>query len=331
VIRYGVIGGGARGQALMDAALKTGEIKISAVADPVEKNRACLSAPGNAEYENHRQMLEAGGIDAVVIASPNDTHCAIALDCLRAHLPVFLEKPVGLTMEEFDLVYGEARRLGSIVQVGVELRFSPLMNELSRRLAQGDVGRLRQITCKEYRPPFRPGEGAWRIGPRNGGTLLEKNVHHFDLFNWFAGSRPVRVAAFGGADVLYRESGVLDNAVVIVEYENGVRAALQLGLFHRVGFHLELGLLGEAGRLEALVPPEKLTCVSPDIRETRVFSRTPIRGRTDHEGEVPQHAAFAALVRADKPDVGALERVRDAHVIALAAQRAIREGEVQRV
>jgi len=234
-------------------------------------------------------------------------------------------------MAEFDEVYEEARRVGAIVQVGVELRFSPLMNELRRRLARGDAGRLRQIWCREFRPPFRPGEGGWRVSARSGGTLLEKNVHHFDLFNWFADSRPARVAAFGGADVLYRESGVLDNAVVIVEYENGVRAALQLGLFHEAGFHLELGILGEKGRLEALVPPERLTAVAPERSETRVFPRTSIRGRFDHEGEVPQHEAFAALIRAGKPDATAFLRVRDAHLIALLAQKAIREGEIQHV
>lgn len=330
-IRYGMIGGGARAQALMDAAIKTGEIEIAAVVDLAGENRACLSAPGNRQYGDHQAMLAAGGFDAVVLATPNDTHEEIALDVLKAGFPLFIEKPVALSMAGFEKVLEAARTLHSIVQVGVELRFSPLMNQMQDALDRGEIGRLRQIWCQEYRPPFNPGRDGWRVSARNGGTLLEKNIHHFDLFCRYANSRPVSVSAMGGADVLYKEAGVLDNALVIVEFENGVRATLALVLFDRTGFHLELGLVGEEGKVRAQVPPERMTLETPSRFETRVFERTGIRGRYDHEGELPQHRAFASRVRRGHPDFASLESVRDAHVIALAAQRAIETGERQYV
>lgn len=94
------------------------------------------------------------------------------------------------------------------------------------------VGSVRQLWCKEFRGPFGIKVDDWIVQRRwSGGTLVEKNCHHFDLFNWFAGSTPRRVAAFGSIDLVYGADrfsvtpDVIDNAQVLVQYESGATAA----------------------------------------------------------------------------------------------------------
>jgi myo-inositol 2-dehydrogenase/D-chiro-inositol 1-dehydrogenase len=72
----------------------------------------------------------------------------------------------------------------------------------------------------------------------SGGTLVEKCCHYFDLLNMFSQSRPVSVFATGSQAVNFLEfeyngekSDILDNAIVSVVYENGVRASFNLCMF----------------------------------------------------------------------------------------------------
>ena len=86
--------------------------------------------------------------------------------------------------------------------------------------------------------------------------FVEKCCHYFDLMNLFAQSKPVEVYASGGMDVNFTEfkynsepSDIVDNAMVTVLYENGVRASFQLCMFSPM-FYEELVLCGNEGRLK---------------------------------------------------------------------------------
>ena len=79
--------------------------------------------------------------------------------------------------------------------------------------------------------------------------ILEKNSHHFDLFNWMLGAKPIRVLATGGTNVL-TDRELLDNAQVLVEYEGGLRATLEVCLFAPYGGDCEIGAVGNLGRID---------------------------------------------------------------------------------
>ncbi len=327
-IVYGLVGFGARGQALAAAAVKTGLISIGAICDSRSdiQSLAEQEYPEAVFYSDYGRMLESGLVDVVVIATPNDLHYALAKGALEKGYHVFCEKPVAFSDKEVLDLQALVERQGKIFHVGVELRYSPMMNYAKSLLDSDTIGRPQLLWCRELRPPFWPGEEDWRLGPRSGGSLLEKNIHHFDLFNWFFGCRPVQVSAIGGADVVYQKEKVLDNAIVDIEYESGQRASLILGLFYQAAFSLELGFLGAKGRIDMEVPPERLTLTTEAFREVREFSRTPIRGRFDHEGEVEQHLALASALQGQGQTFSTLQGVRDAHQIAFAAEQSIAEG-----
>src|SRR5688572_26097270 len=101
-IRVAVIGLGKLG--LLHAGLANGlpGSRLVAVADPSSTALAAVSAhrPDIRTHSNHHDLLAAGEIDAVAIATPTGLHVPIAIDCVRAGLPIFIEKPLSTSAEQ---------------------------------------------------------------------------------------------------------------------------------------------------------------------------------------------------------------------------------------
>lgn len=95
-LRYGIIGAGSMGREHIENIKVMGGAAVTAISDPhVPSQEAALAmAPGAKVFSDHRALLDSGLIDAVVIATPNDTHAAVLKDALATDLAVFVEKPL---------------------------------------------------------------------------------------------------------------------------------------------------------------------------------------------------------------------------------------------
>jgi len=264
-IKTAVVGLGMMGSSQIRNCLwKLPQYEITTVCDPFAPNLDACHAlfterglPVSCYYDL-AEMLQLADCELVVIVSPDYTHEQIACDCLRAGKHVRLEKPLAITPEGCANIQRAHTESGKLLQIGLELRYASPTRRMQAWLPR--LGELKMLTCEEFRPPFLPKRGLvndWITKKAyTGGTLLEKNCHHFDLFNWFAASRPVKVYASGDGLVEYRDTDILDNAFVTVEYENGIRAMLSLCLFAPKKIagsslnELEMGLIGNRGRLE---------------------------------------------------------------------------------
>ena len=329
-IRYAVIGTGNRGRHLIKAALQSGQVEIAAIADPHPQSlRLGAEAAGGARtFSDYRQMLEWGKFDAVVIASPNDLHEQMLEDALQSDVHILCEKPLANSLAAIDRVLEKLRGYRKVFQIGMELRHHPMYRQLKEAVRSGRIGPVRMMWCREFRVPFRDGVDNWRHSrERTGGSLLEKNCHHFDLFNWFADSRPVRVSAVGGSRGQGGEdNGMADHAWVNVEYENGIKASLGLALFLPHS-SLELGLAGDDGTAVCTSPDEKLAIKSKggdSLHDYGHLDDSPF----DHGGEVEQHLAFVERIRTGRPPEVKPEEIRDAHLICLAAEKSMRTGQL---
>ncbi|QQO09503.1 Gfo/Idh/MocA family protein [Breznakiella homolactica] len=264
-IRTAVIGLGMMGFAqIRNCFSAVDDFEITAVCDNHEPNlvRAVewFKSKGQTveSYTDWRELLDKADFDLAVIVTPDFLHEEMAAACLDAGKHLRLEKPMATTVEGCRRIIDAWKRCPRIVQVGFELRYSNLIVRM--REQQERLGNLRMVWCHEFRHPFLKKEGStpdWIIQKKySGGTLLEKNCHHFDLFNMIARAKPVSVYASGDNKTIYAATDVLDNAFVTVEYENGIRAMLSLCLFSpekkgQKHLHaLEVGLLGDRGRME---------------------------------------------------------------------------------
>jgi predicted dehydrogenase len=154
-------------------------------------------------YPSVEAMLSDAKPDLYCVFSPNVFHLEQIRAGLEAGVQIFTEKPVVISIEEtLELArllakHGGAKR----AMVGLVLRYSQHMVDLRAALAAGHLGQVTSLEANEHIAPYH---GAFfmrdwrRRDAYAGGFMLEKCCHDLDIYNMVTGSRPVRVASFGG-------------------------------------------------------------------------------------------------------------------------------------
>ena len=245
---------------------------VTAISDPHPDSRdwaqlaVGLDTPLQ-RFESHHELLASGACDAVVIASPNHTHHQVLLDVLATPHHVMVEKPLCTTVAHCLDVIAAAEATAAdwpdrVVWMGLEYRYMPPTTAVLHEVRSGALGEVRMVAISEHRFPFLPKVGKWNRFTRNtGGTLVEKCCHFFDLMNQVVDRAPQRVMASGAQDVNHLDESydgevpdILDNAYVIVEYDGGARAMLDLCMFAEASRNeQEISVVGHLGKVEALV------------------------------------------------------------------------------
>lgn len=359
-IRYGLIGAGMMGQEhIRNISLLDG-CEITAIADPNDTMRASsVDSTGGAAtaFADHGQLLSSGLCDALIIATPNDTHHSVLADAMTTNLPILCEKPLCTTSADCRDVLNKATSRAAPLWVAMEYRYMPPVQRLLQELRKGTAGKPKMVSVREHRYPFLEKVDHWnRFNERTGGTLVEKCCHFWDLMRVALQSDPVRVFASAGVDVNHRDerySGqvpdIVDNAFVIVDFANGTRGMLDLCMFAEGSYWQEIiSVTGDAGRLDAKVPgPARLSTNGKERNSEIEFSYRAeklvvreevevdhqILAAGDHHGSTfYQHERFREMVRTGKgqPEVTVLDGLWSV-IVGEAAEESARTGQVVEV
>lgn len=197
-LRVGLIGFGAR--AALAAHVAENGASVVGVVDLSERGRAAaMLAYPQATVTDNLDELFALGLDAVMIFTPDDAHAAPAIAALEAGVAVFLEKPMAITTEDADAVLDAARRTGSRLYVGHNMRHMPVVRLMKRLIDDGRIGDVKAIWCRHF-----VGHGGdyyfkdWHADrSRTTSLLLQKGAHDIDVIHWLGGGYTRRVAAMG--------------------------------------------------------------------------------------------------------------------------------------
>jgi len=351
-IRYGIIGTGMMGIEHIENVNALSGARVTAISDTDQGSRdagAAACAGDVVAYDDHRAMLDGGGFDAVVVVTPNMTHVDILADVLAfPELHVLVEKPLCTTVEDcervIELADGRSDTAGGpagIVWVGLEYRYMPPVARLIDAVRDGAVGRTHMIAIREHRFPFLVKVGDWnRFNANTGGTLVEKCCHFFHLMNLLADSDPVRVYASGGQSVNHLEESydgrtpdILDNAFVMVDYANGVRALLDLCMFAEATHDQEeISEVGDEGKVEALLPASVFRAGRRGEHwigsaESEVIHDDSIGYEGHHHGSsFIEHGRFCDAIRNGTPPEVTLQDGLRSVQLSVAAHRSIDEG-----
>lgn len=218
---------------------------------------------GVATYADHMAMIAEQKLDAVIIAAPNFTHHAILQDLMDLPLAILCEKPLCTTVAHAQEITEKAEARSALFWTGLEYRYMPPVDRFIERVHSGQAGDIRMLSIREHRFPFLPKVGDWnRFSENTGGTLTEKCCHFFDLMRVIMREEPVRIYASGAMDVNHKDErydgrtpDILDNAFVIVDFESGARAHLDLCMFADGSEQQEeIYALGHIGKLEVKIP-----------------------------------------------------------------------------
>ncbi|HKU35030.1 MAG TPA: Gfo/Idh/MocA family oxidoreductase [Paenarthrobacter sp.] len=355
-IRYGLIGAGHMAREhVRNLALIPGS-RITAVSDPTPSSLEETSREIGYEvktFSSHQDLLASGLVDALVIASPNDTHLGILKDIFASgtNLPVLVEKPVCTSAEQADELEVLAASYPAPVWVAMEYRYMPPVQEIIQAAHGGKLGNIHMLSIVEHRFPFLHKVDAWnRFAERTGGTLVEKCCHFFDLMRLILQDEPTRVYASGGHDVNHldesydgRTPDMVDNAYVIVDFKGGRRAMLELSMFAEGSkFQERISIVGDAAKIETLIPVAANHWIEGDETEATVeFSpRSPL-GPEKHDVPVDEavlaagahhgstyyeHLGYRKAILGEGPvDVTVADGLQSVRM-GLAAEQSIMEG-----
>ena len=158
-----------------------------------------MSFRAAAAYPDHRALVAAGGVDAAIVTSPDDSHADIAVDLLRAGVAVYLEKPLATTLADADRVLLVAAETGTPLYVGHNYRHSGLVRTLRAVVERGEIGQVKTIWVRHF-----VGNGGdyyfkdWHADRRRTGTLLlQKASHDVDVVHYLAHGYTRRVVGMG--------------------------------------------------------------------------------------------------------------------------------------
>ena len=214
-------------------------------------------------YESVDAMLSEAKPDLFFVGSPNAFHLEQIRQGLEAGVRIFAEKPVVTNVADtFALAELLAKYGADRVMVGLVLRHSQHMVDLRSALAAGALGEITSLEANEHIGPYH---GAFfmrdwrRKTDYSGGFMLEKCCHDLDIYNMVTGSRPSRVASFGGRrsfvpkhaeasnseneifhrkgsvwestdDAFHSDGDIIDYQTAILQYESGASLAFHTNL-----------------------------------------------------------------------------------------------------
>ncbi|MDX6492803.1 MAG: hypothetical protein QOH02_738 [Gaiellaceae bacterium] len=179
------------------------ELEVVALADvDAEAVDALATSFGvAARYGAVAQLVEDPRVDAVAVCVPPAAHVEVALAAVEAGKHVFVEKPLAATLADADRLVEAAAATELQAMVGFNLRFHRLVRQLRDNLAEGDLGPIHALaTTYTDDVLLRPDLAAWRTTRgRGGGTLLEKAIHHFDLWRFLLADEVEEVNSYTGS------------------------------------------------------------------------------------------------------------------------------------
>ena len=325
-IFFGLIGCGMMGQEhLRNIALIEGA-SVAAIFEPDAGMRAIAAelCPDAVFVDSVEAVVRHPAVTCLLIVSPNFMHLGQLEQIATIRpLPILCEKPLFTDPADAPRLAALRAAYPAPIWVAMEYRYMPPVAHLIQN-AQAATGGIKMLTIREHRFPFLEKVGDWnRFNRNSGGTLVEKCCHFFDLMRLIAGCDPVRVMASGGQSVNHLDEqyhgevpDIWDNAYVIVDFESGLRAMLELCMFAEgARYQEEISAIGPLGKIECLVPgpgrfwpallgeaPVPKVIVSPrnpkGPHELEVPVDPALLAAGDHNGSTfYQHQGFARTVR----------------------------------
>ena len=169
-VRLGIIGFGAQGGVYADFIDKglVPNMSIGAIADidPAARERAAQAYPDVPCYEDYREVLTSGKVDAVITATPHYLHPQMGITALEAGIHALVEKPAGVYT-------AQVKELNEFAATKPELTFGIMFNQRNNPLYQrikeivdaGEIGKIRRtnwVITTWWRPQPYYEQSAWR-------------------------------------------------------------------------------------------------------------------------------------------------------------------------
>jgi predicted dehydrogenase len=269
-LRMGIVGLGIMGRRYYAMLHALAGVEVTALC--VRHLDTISDLPGE-KFFDYRVLCASGQVDAVIIATPHDSHPQVAIEALRHGLHVLVEKPLAVQVADGRRMLAAHRDKTLRFGVMLQERSRPLHSTIKAMLqggVLGDIRRVHWIDTEWFRSQAYYQSSSWRATWKGegGGLLINQCPHHLDLLQWFVGL-PGRVTAHLSLGK-YHPIEVEDEVTAFLEYPNGATGVFVASTGEAPGTN-RLEIVGEKGKL--VLEQGTLTLFENAV-ETSVFSRT---------------------------------------------------------
>ncbi|MBP8997941.1 MAG: inositol 2-dehydrogenase [Anaerolineaceae bacterium] len=251
-IRIGLIGAGRMGKVFANTlAHSVAEVDLVAVADPdpgsLEEVAARYHIP--AKFTDYHELLNQQDIEAVVVASPTNTHAEVVIAAAQAGKQIFSEKPLSQDLQACDAAIAAVKQAGVKLQMGFMRRYDPPYAAARQKILDGVIGTPVMFKATSRDPKRTSLEFARR--ENSGGLILDMGVHDFDLARWLMGSEVTRVFSEGSCLAFpeLKEVGDIDNVVVNLRFASDAVGNIDMSRNAVYGYDIRTEVLGTEGSL----------------------------------------------------------------------------------
>ncbi len=193
-------------------------------------------------------VLADPGVDAVVIATPTDTHVDYIERVAAAGKPIYCEKPLDQSLERVERAMQALKDHPVPFMLGFNRRFDPDNAMLQQAVQSGEVGALNMLMSWSREPSPPPIEYV-RV---SGGYFVDATIHDIDLLCWIAGERPVEVYAAGSCkfDPQIGAEGDFDLTMTTLKMPSGALVHINNSRACSYGFDQRLEAFGDKGMVQ---------------------------------------------------------------------------------
>jgi myo-inositol 2-dehydrogenase/D-chiro-inositol 1-dehydrogenase len=206
-----------------------GDARLVAVMSPTAGHARDFAAKYGIphHYTALEPLLDRDDIDLIIVGAPNDRHCDITVQAAQAGKHVVCEKPLCMNLAEADRMIAACKQANVKLMYAEELCFAPKYVRLKGLLDEGALGK--PVLLKQSEKHDGPhADHFWDVERSGGGVTMDMGCHAIQFFRWLNGNAPIAwVYAQMSTSVHMKKTKGDDNAIIILEFENGVMAVAE--------------------------------------------------------------------------------------------------------
>jgi myo-inositol 2-dehydrogenase/D-chiro-inositol 1-dehydrogenase len=248
MVRFGILGAGRIGRVHAKSLADSGRAEVAFIADALPDAAASLAGSVGARTASVDDVL-ASDVDAILIATPTDTHADLIEKAANAGKSILCEKPVSLSVERIEACLPVVEKAGVPLMIGFHRRYDPNYAAMKQRIDNGEIGDVEMVTiiCRDpSAPPVSYIE-------RSGGLYRDMMIHDFDMARFLLDEEPVTVHALGAVltDPAIKSTGDVDTAVVHMQTASGKICVITNSRRATYGHDQRIEVHGSKGMLRA--------------------------------------------------------------------------------
>lgn len=223
--------------------------RLKYVVDVDAASAGKIAAATGAAHVDGTKALGDSDVDALLIASPTDTHAALIEAGAAAGKAILCEKPVDLDIRRARECVAAAERAGVLLAIGFNRRYDPSFRRIRRGIDDGEIGNVESVLIISRDPAPPPVSYV----ERSGGLFRDMTIHDFDMARWLLGEEPVEITAHGSClvDPAIGKAGDIDTAAITLRTRGGRIAQIVNSRRAAFGYDQRIEVCGARGMLAA--------------------------------------------------------------------------------